>query len=254
MTEPDAIIYLHPATEFTPGRVPERTGDTPEEIARWVYAAAVKGFPDAQVSWGQMLLDGYAGEYDPAAALRWFTIAANAGYLDGINMVGRCHELGLGTERNGALAVESFRKAADQGHAWAQFNLATLMLKGDGIAQDIWGAVALLVHSARQKNAKAMNMLGRAREEGWIGPVRLDSAKRWYCRAAEGGCYRGRFHLARFLETDGKREEALRWYRASLEIAPPDFCEDAAKVFSARTEPEFLALIEIARTKALRAV
>ena len=70
------------------------SGD-PGEAARWVHAAAHHGFRAAQVTWGQMLLDGRGTARDPAAALRWFRRAAETGSIDGINMVGRCHELGI---------------------------------------------------------------------------------------------------------------------------------------------------------------
>ncbi len=71
----------------------------PEEAKRWIYAAAANGYAEAQAMWGQMLLDGRDVAADPAAALRWFRIAASSGHLDGINMVGRCYELGWGVER-----------------------------------------------------------------------------------------------------------------------------------------------------------
>ncbi len=51
-------------------------------------------------SYGQMLLDGHGVERDLQAAFRWFGIAAKADDVDGINMLGRCHELGWGTAIN----------------------------------------------------------------------------------------------------------------------------------------------------------
>jgi len=206
---------------------------SPEEAARWVYGAAVNGYVQGQIMWGQMLLDGRGTARDPAAALRWFRIAASAGEMDGANMVGRCLDLGWGVPADPAQAARWYRVAADNGHAWAQFNLAMLMVNGRGVNYDAAGALALFVRAARQGNAKAMNMIGRLREAGVGTRASRDSARRWYRRAAEGGCFRGRYHLGRLLAKDGQVQDAARWFGASIAIAPADFCREAAAVLLA---------------------
>ena len=200
----------------------------PDQAARIAYAAAVGGSRAAQVSYGQMLLDGHGVEQDPHAALRWFAIAAAANDADAINMLGRCHELGWGTTVDPAQALACYTRAASKGHHWAQFNLATLVLRDDPSPGEIKTALTLLVRSARQGNAKAMNMIGRYREFGWAGSANISSAIRWYRRAAIRGCFRGAAHLARFLCEQGRVDEAVDWYRRSVAIAPADFCRDLA--------------------------
>ena len=222
----------------------------PEEAARWIYAAAMSGSAPAQTIWGQILLDGRGVAADPDAALRWFKIAALSGYADGINMVGRCTELGWGTAADPAEAARWFRQAAAKGHAWAQFNLASLMLKGEGVAHDARGALTLLVRSARQGNPKAMNMIGRCRELGWGGPAKAGSAVRWYRRAADRGCFRGSYHLGRFLATRGDIAAAAIRFRASVDAAPADFCREAADVLLASPEPDLQAVGRVAMARA----
>ena len=68
-------------------------------------------------------------------------------------------------------------------------------------------ALTLLVRAARRGVPKAMNMLGRVREEGVAGPPKATLAARWYRMAAQRGCFRGQFHHARFLAEAGDIED-----------------------------------------------
>lgn len=223
----------HPITYMMLRRLPEtqlreRLSGSPDDVGRVVYAAATGGSSAAQVTLGQMLLDGHGMKRDPEAACRWFQIAAAAGDLDGINMLGRCLENGWGVAIDRARAMGLFRAAAAKSHAWAQFNLGMMLLHDRGHPGDAATALSLFVRSARQRNAKAMNMIGRYREFGWTSRVDIASAIRWYRRAAVGGCFRGAAHLARFLDAQGRMDEAALWYGRSAALAPVHFCRDLA--------------------------
>jgi len=50
--------------------------------------------------------------------------------------LGAMYERGNGVTQNAAEAVKWYRKAAEQGHAAAQFNLALILAKGRGVAAD----------------------------------------------------------------------------------------------------------------------
>lgn len=215
---------------LTPQQYRERLAENPEQGARFVREAALSGLAEAQVGWGHMLLDGYGVEHDAVAALRWFKLAAAQENIDAYNMLGRCYERGWGVAADPVEAMHWFERAAVKGHDWAQFNLAAVMLATYGGQADLPRALTLLVASARAGNAKAMNMLGRWREQGWDGRAKRHSAALWFRWAAEGGCYRGQFHHARFLLQDGKTTEAIRWLHSSLRQAPPDFVRDAGAI------------------------
>ena len=58
-------------------------------------------------------------------------------------MVGEIYEKGLGTAPDYARAASWYRKAADQGHARAQFNLGTLYEQGLGVEKDALTALNL---------------------------------------------------------------------------------------------------------------
>lgn len=229
----DQPIYYTTVRGLTDDALRSRLAGPPDQAAKWVYAAATGGSAAAQVTLGQMLLDGHGMRPDAQAACRWFAIAARSGDLDGVNMLGRCYENGWGIAADRAQARKLFEQAAAKSHAWAQFNLGMLLLHDSGHPGDVATALTLFVRSARQGNAKAMNMIGRCREFGWVGRADPVSAMRWYRRAATRGCFRAASHLARFLLAQQRSAEATEWYRRSAELAPVHFCRDlAANLFA----------------------
>lgn len=220
-----------------------RISRNPEEAARWVAAAALNGLVNAQIAWGQMLVDGHGVSRDPEAGLRWFRVAADAGSAEGINMVGRCHELGWGVAADAAGAAGHYRVAAGMGHAWAQFNLATLLLDGRGVAADRREALVWYVRAARGGNAKAMTMIGRYLELGWDRPARPRAALRWYRRGAEGEDYRGQFDYARLLlERTGRLDLAYGWFERGIENGVPAFCRNVGMALRTTPQPELRRL------------
>ena len=246
-TEP---VYYTTLLKLSSEDINDRLAAGAEEAARITYAAAVGGSKVAQVVYGQMLLDGHGVARDLQAAFRWFGIATKADDTDGINMLGRCHELGWGTSIDLDAARTCYQRAAAKNHHWAQFNLATLMLREEGTPSAVATALTLLVRSARQGNAKAMNMIGRYREFGWGGPINIPSAIRWYRRAAERGCFRGAAHSGRFMLEKNRIDAAVSWYRRSAEWAPVEFCRDlAAHLF----ETQYTVMHAIARLALKRA-
>ena len=67
---------------------------------------------------------------------------------------------GDGVPKNYAAAAEFYRKAADAGHAAAQYDLAYLYENGLGVAQDSKQAAFSYRKSAEQGDAEAQNNLG----------------------------------------------------------------------------------------------
>ncbi len=70
------------------------------------------------------------------------------------------YENGRGVPQDFEEAVAWSRKAADQGHAKAQFNLGVLYNNGQGVPQDFKEAVAWYRKAADQGNADAQFNLG----------------------------------------------------------------------------------------------
>lgn len=159
----------------------------------------------------------------------------------GLNMVGRCYDLGWGVRIDKARAAECYRIAAEQGLDWAMYNYATLLALGDGVAEDKAAALAWFRKAARMGNAKAMNFVGSFHEDGWVVSRDMAKAARLYARAAEGGDFRGCFNHARMLGEKGRTEEALTWIERAGATATPAFVEKAAMFLDASPVPAFRA-------------
>ena len=114
-----------------------------------------------------------------------------------------------------AEAAKWYRKAADQGHAEAQYQLGRLYSVGWGVNQDEDQAALWYEKAARQGHAGASTAFaaycarqGAAYERGDlhcntpVQAVQRDTAKaaEWYRKAASFGNDQGRYSLARLLE------------------------------------------------------
>jgi TPR repeat protein len=189
-----------------------------------VRAAAERGVPEAQALYGQMLLDGKLVERAPSAALHWFERAARRGNVMAINMVGRCIDQGWGVARSPRLAMKWFRKAAEMGLDWGMYNLATLLVLGEGgVPEDRTEALHWLRRAVELGHVKSMNLLGGFYEDGWEVRQDRNAACEYYRMAAIGGDFRGQFNYARMLSEEGDIMGALHWLKRVPETATPAF-------------------------------
>ncbi|CUJ57122.1 tetratricopeptide repeat protein [Achromobacter aegrifaciens] len=213
---------------------------TPEELARlreqgpaedyaaWIRAAAELGLIEAQTIYGQMLLDGAGVERDPEQGLTWFKRAAHADHPMAINMVGRCYENGWGVPRDDTVAAYWFRLAADKGLDWGMYNYAHMLRSGRGsVAQDPAAALALYQKAADAGHVKSIGLVGRFYEAGEVVEQDMERAFDCYQRCAEGGDFRGMFHLGRLLLLRGRKQDAVQWLVRVPETATPAFLQEA---------------------------
>lgn len=201
-----------------------RLSGSPGERAALIRQGAEEGVAEAQAVWGQMLLD--RGE--PEEGFGWFNKAAAQGHLMALNMVGRCYDLGWGTQVDKARAAECFRIAAGRGLDWAMYNYATALALGEGVAEDKAAALGWFGKAAALGHAKAVNHVGSFHEDGWVVPQDLARAAECYARAAEGGDFRGAFNHARMLLAGGRVDEARDWLGKAVAAGTPAFREKVA--------------------------
>ncbi|CAB3883726.1 tetratricopeptide repeat protein [Achromobacter anxifer] len=218
----------------------EVAATTPEELARlreqgpvedyaaWMRAAAELGLIEAQTIYGQMLLDGAGVERDQEQGLAWFKRAAHADHPMAINMVGRCYENGWGVPRDDTVAAYWFRLAADRGLDWGMYNYAHMLRSGrGGVAQDSAAALALYRKAAEAGHVKSIGVVGRYYEAGEVVEQDMEKAFDCYQRCAEGGDFRGMFHLGRLLLLRGQKQDAVQWLVRVPETATPAFLQEA---------------------------
>ena len=117
------------------GRTPEPPSPTVDEQLAAASAAARNGdHATALAIWGPLARDGV-----PRAQ----------------SNIGACFAEGLGVERDLALAVRWLSLAAEAGDPIGQRNLATLHFRGDGVARDDGRAAALYRAAAEQEIGRA---------------------------------------------------------------------------------------------------
>ena len=185
--------------------------EDPAAAAAQLHRAARDGDIEAQVLYAQMLCEGRGVARDAVEGLYWYTLAANLGHAAAANMVGRCHELGHGTEADQALAAAWYRRSADGGSVWGMYNYANLLATGRGTRKDLAAAFALYLRAAEAGHAKSMNLVGRCYEVGLGVDVDIEAAHRWYRKSAEAGDFRGQRSLASVLIETGRADEARYW-------------------------------------------
>jgi TPR repeat protein len=79
-----------------------------------------------------------------------------------------------------------YRKAAEQGNASAQTDLARMYNYGEGVTQDHSAAVSWYRKAAEQGHADAQNNLGAMYDEGTGVPQDYVQAHKWYNLAGAG--------------------------------------------------------------------
>jgi localization factor PodJL len=113
--------------------------------------------------------------------------------------------------------VEDLKKAANLGHAPAQFYLAKLYETGGaGLSKDLVEARRWTERAAENGDASAMHNLGLYYYEGEAGPLDAAKAAQWFLKAASQGVTDSQFNLA-MLYAKGygvpqNPAEAYKWY------------------------------------------
>ena len=120
---------------------------------------------DSMFSLGYMYSNGYGVEQDKAAAVQWYTKAADLGVAEAMNNLGYMYCNGDGVEQDKAAAVQWYSKAADLGVAEAMCNLGNMYYKGEGVEQDKSAAVQWLTKAAELGEITARLALPRVKRK-----------------------------------------------------------------------------------------
>jgi localization factor PodJL len=168
-------------------------------------------------------------------------------------------ELGLtqliaGDAANG---LASLRRAADQDLAAAQYRLAKMYERGEGVEKDLRQSWQWTEKAAKGGNRKAMYDLGVFYARGEGAPFNETEAFKWFRQAAEHGVLDGQFNLGVLYQqgrgVKANPQEALFWFlvagnggdadararAASLEsrVAPKDMQAITARAAAFQPKP-----------------
>lgn len=115
-----------------------------------------------------------------------------------------------------AKALPWLKKAAEAGQPVAQYRLATLYERGQGVGASPALAAKWYLAAANQGNRKAMHNLAVAYAEGSAGKTDMEEAARWFAKAASLGLADSQFNLAVLYERGSGVPQSLadsyKWY------------------------------------------
>jgi len=167
-----------------------------QAVQRGDYATALallgpeasRGDANAESVLGLMYVNGQGVPHDPIQALYWLTKAANQGVAAAQNQVALIYCTGgPGVTQDLAQAAIWFRKAADQDDATAQENLAIMYDNGQGVAQDYAAAVYWFRRAAGHGDLTAELNLGLMYNAGQGVTKDSVAAVGWWSKAADRG-------------------------------------------------------------------
>lgn len=150
-----AAEHFHPSALFNMGRLYQFGWGVPADYAvahKHFLMAAERGHLMCQFLVGQALLRGIEGTpIDLEEGASWMLRAAKAGFVEAQAQLGFCYLAGQGVEQDQEEALRWSIAAADQGHAWAQYRAAHILIRyGPRGEAELVEAVKWLVKSFNQ--------------------------------------------------------------------------------------------------------
>jgi len=140
---------------------------------------------DAKAQYELGLKRYYGGDQGEAA--RWIRKAAEQGHADAQNdLAVECFH-GFGVAVDQGEAFKWYRRAAEQGHREAQYALAICYAHGKGVGQDYSNSAFWFGKAAEQGKAEAMYCLGVCNGNGYGVAKNADEAMKWFRKAADNG-------------------------------------------------------------------
>lgn len=130
------VLATPAAATYETGLYAYSAGDFETAYREWLPLAEA-GDAQSQYQLGLMHLDGEGVEADDAMALKWFTMAADQGYMPSLVRLAELYYTGRGANHDHDEAARLYTRAADQGDAEAQYALGALHIRGHGIDADL---------------------------------------------------------------------------------------------------------------------
>lgn len=148
---------------------------SPDEQFQKLREDATAGNAEAQNSLGTLFYSGHAIsrdasgkilDYDLESAAAWFYRAAEQGHAAAQFNLGLMYVEGQSVPKDSAKAVELFTKSAEQGNVDAQNNLGVMYFVGEGVSRDVDKAKQWFEKAAAQGNAEAKGNLEALQNAG----------------------------------------------------------------------------------------
>lgn len=183
-----------------------------------VQKLADAGNAEAQFTLGNLYYEGYAGfTQSYAEAVKWYKKAAEQGHGDASFNLFVCYKFGHGTQINEKEAWKWLQNAADNGVKEAQYNLGVSYEYGKGVAQSYTQAAKWYKKAAEQNDSTALVNLGILYYKGQGVTQSVDQAKMHLKKAADLGSVAALYNLGVIFSELYGDVEGLSWYKKAAE-------------------------------------
>ena len=163
----------------------------------------------------------YYEEKNYSEAATWYRKAAEQGHVRAQYELGGLYHIGRGVTKDNQKAFKWYRKAADQGYADAQNGLGYIYQIGLGVTRDYQEAIKWYRKAAEQGHANAQYALGGTYGNGQGVTQDYQEAIKWYRKAVEQGNTNAQTRLGYMykcgLGVAKDGQEAIKWFRKAAE-------------------------------------
>ena len=191
-------------------------------------AASVNITLTNQLTSEQLMIKGdeYIEKNDFLLAVEYYRKAAEQGSAEAQNKLGICYNIGLGVAKDSNEALKWYRKAAEQGNAVAQNNMGNYYNE----RQNYTEAARWYRKAAEQGQIAAQSSLAELYYNGRGVAKDYAEAVNWFRKAAEQGVPGAQYQLGNcYYFGHGVTQsyaEAVKWYRKAAEIGLADAQSD----------------------------
>lgn len=164
-------------------------------------------------------------EVNEEEGAKWYRKAAEQGYAEAQCNLAFCYKLGIGVEENEEEAYKWYRKAAEQGYADAQCDVGDCYKDGIGVEVDFYQTIEWYTKALEQGEARAQYFIGYCYEMGDGMEENKAMAYNLYQKAAEQGYADAQYRLGLCYEhgrgTEIDGEEAYEYYKMAADAIIP---------------------------------
>lgn len=141
----------------------EKKLENREKMIYWLEKAADAGQVYSEFYLGNLYFYS-KDEKEKPQSFYWFERSAKHGYGLGMNNLGECYYIGLGTPKDYEKARYYYQQAIDHDCAFAKISLGTLYLKGHGVEKDKEKARQLYEAACRENIPEACTELNKLKK------------------------------------------------------------------------------------------
>ena len=216
-----------------------------KNVARWTLEANIRAaelsIPEAQNEMGIRYYVGEDVEKDRAVALDWFGKAAAQGNAEACYNLGICHAYGKQNEINYSVAVDCFKWAANLGCRKAASILVEFYTHGK-LAGVVAQEAVKWFRMMCQRNSKALEFKRPVSPECQEEPEHYGRPCYWLDIAADAGVKEAQYFKARFIYDHVSYQRTLKTYAKYAEKYDRS-ARQAAALFRSSSDKGFLPSI-----------